>query len=88
MISDQTGFAAQQAMRETNEAGRTGFSGTNSTADTLAVQADPPAAGAGIDWGDFTTVFFAAGVVINLAMITAYIIWAFRQWSKQEASDE
>jgi hypothetical protein len=32
--------------------------------------------------GDATLAFFAVGMVINLVMITAYFIWAFRQWKK------
>ena len=32
--------------------------------------------------GDATMGFFAVGIVINLVMITAYFIWAFRQWKK------
>jgi len=31
---------------------------------------------------DATMGFFAVGMVINLVMITAYFIWAFRQWKK------
>lgn len=32
--------------------------------------------------GDATMAFFAVGMIINLIMITAYIVWAFRQWRK------
>ena len=58
------------------------------TYTTVAVEAEQSAAMADVDWGDFTSVFFAAGVVINLVMITAYFIWAYKQWNKQAASDE
>ena len=34
------------------------------------------------DEKDVTMGFFAVGIVINLVMITAYFIWAFRQWKK------
>ncbi len=61
--------------------------GAYATTGTLVVEAERSAAD-GVDWGDFTTVFFAAGVVINLVMITAYIIWAYRQWNKQAANDD
>ena len=27
-------------------------------------------------------VFFGIGIVINLVMITAYFIWAYKQWKK------
>ena len=26
------------------------------------------------------TIFFAVGIVINLALITAFFLWAIRQW--------
>ena len=61
--------------------------GSYTTTGTLAEEAVQPAI-ADVDWGDFTNVFFAAGVVINVVMITAYLIWAYKQWNKQEAGDE
>jgi hypothetical protein len=32
--------------------------------------------------------FFAIGIVINLVMITAFIIWARKQWKKTSKVDE
>jgi hypothetical protein len=32
--------------------------------------------------------FFAIGIAINLVLIGAYIIWAFRQWKKSRPQDE
>jgi cytochrome bd-type quinol oxidase subunit 2 len=32
--------------------------------------------------------FFGIGVVINLVMITAYFIWAYKQWKKSDRRDE
>jgi cytochrome bd-type quinol oxidase subunit 2 len=32
--------------------------------------------------------FFGIGVVINLLMITAYFIWAYKQWKKSDRRDE
>ncbi len=31
---------------------------------------------------DLTFGFFAVGMVINVVMLTAYFIWAFKQWNK------
>ncbi len=33
-------------------------------------------------------VFFAVGVVINIVMITAYFIWAYKQWKKTEPGEK
>ncbi len=30
------------------------------------------------------TGFFAIGMVINIALLIAYVIWAYRQWGKRE----
>ena len=35
------------------------------------------------DSGDLTFAFYAVGIVINLVMIAAYFIWAFKQWNKK-----
>lgn len=35
-----------------------------------------------------TFAFFAVGMVINIVLITAYFIWAFRQWKKKGAGNE
>ena len=32
--------------------------------------------------------FFAIGLVINLALITAYCIWAYRHWGNKGKGDE
>jgi len=37
---------------------------------------------------DSMVVFFGIGVVINLVMITAYFIWAYKQWKKSDRPDE
>ena len=29
-----------------------------------------------------STAFFAVGIVVNVVMITAFFIWACKQWSK------
>ena len=32
--------------------------------------------------------FFAIGLVINLLLITAYFIWAYKQWNKRGKGDD
>ncbi len=33
---------------------------------------------------DSLPVFFAIGMVINIALMIAYLVWAYRQWGKKE----
>jgi len=33
-------------------------------------------------------VFFGIGIVINLVMITAYFIWAYKQWKRTDKPEE
>lgn len=33
------------------------------------------------------TIFFAIGIVINLVLITAFVLWAIRQWKKTDSRD-
>ena len=51
-----------------------------SNAGAKTVQTTQPAPAH--DGADGILAFFAVGIVINLVMITAYFIWAFRQWKK------
>ena len=37
---------------------------------------------------DSLIVFFGIGIVINLVMITAYFIWAYKQWKKTDKPEE
>lgn len=32
--------------------------------------------------------FFAIGIVINVVLITAYFIWAYKQWKKPRPRDQ
>ena len=32
--------------------------------------------------------FFAIGIVVNLVLITAYFIWAYKQWKKPDKPDK
>jgi len=45
--------------------------------------ADPPH-----EQNDSLIVFFGIGIVINLVMITAYFIWAYKQWHKTDKPEE
>ena len=31
--------------------------------------------------------FFAVGIVINIVMVVAYFVWAWRQWGKKDKSE-
>jgi hypothetical protein len=52
-----------------------------STTGSLAAQTEQPAPVIDIERDDLTA-FFAVGIVINIVMITAYFVWAFKQWGK------
>ena len=54
---------------------------------TFAVYAEQPAPVVEVEREDLTS-FFAVGIVINLVMITAYFVWAYKQWSKAGATEE
>ena len=32
--------------------------------------------------------FFVIGIVVNVVLITAYFIWAYKQWKKPSPGDE
>jgi hypothetical protein len=32
--------------------------------------------------------FFAIGMVVNLVLITAYFVWAYKQWKKPGKADK
>jgi len=46
------------------------------------VAANPP------EQKDPLIVFFGIGIVINLVLITAYFIWAYKQWNKTGKPEE
>jgi len=46
------------------------------TAGPLPEQNEPP------------IIFLGIGVVINVLMITAYFIWAYKQWKKTDKPDK
>ena len=52
-----------------------------STVSTLELHSEQPAPVIEVERDDLTA-FFAVGIVINLVMITAYFVWAYKQWGK------
>ena len=69
------------------ETGRMNTAEPFSAGSALAVQAEQPAPAFEVERDDLTT-FFTIGAVINIVMITAYFIWAYKQWGKTGARDE
>ncbi len=41
-----------------------------------------------VEQEDLTMNFFVVGGVINIVMILAYFVWAFRQWKKIDAREK
>ena len=69
------------------ESGYMNTSESSPAASTLAVHTEQPAPVFEAEREDLT-VFFTIGVVINIVMITAYFVWAFKQLGKKGARDE
>ena len=49
---------------------------------------EQPAVDSRPEQNDSMIGFFGIGVVINVVMITAYFIWAYKQWKKSDKQDE
>jgi hypothetical protein len=49
---------------------------------------EQPAVDSRPEQNDSMIGFFGIGVVINVVMITAYFIWAYKQWKKSDKRDE
>jgi heme/copper-type cytochrome/quinol oxidase subunit 2 len=54
----------------------------------LTSYTEQPAADSGPEQNDSMIVFFGIGIVINVVMITAYFIWAYKQWKKSDKRNE
>jgi heme/copper-type cytochrome/quinol oxidase subunit 2 len=54
----------------------------------LTSYTEQPASDSGPEQNDSMIVFFGIGMVINVVMITAYFIWAYKQWKKSDKQDE
>jgi hypothetical protein len=46
------------------------------------VEAAPPAGSP-----EPLTIFLAVGIVINLALVTAFLLWAIRHWKRHHGKD-
>jgi len=86
-FSNNTEFTEQSVTTPGIETGRMNTAESFSAGSAIAVHSEQPAPDHEAGRGDLTT-FFTVGVVINLVMITAYFIWAYKQWGKTGTSDE
>lgn len=80
-FADNTGLAEQSVTTPGGETGQMNTAESISAGSALVVQAEQPAPAFEVERDDLTT-FFTIGIVINLVMITAYFVWAFKQWKK------
>ena len=56
--------------------------------DTQETYTEQPLPDAGQEADNSLVVFFGIGMVINLVLITAYFIWAYKQWKKPREQDD
>jgi heme/copper-type cytochrome/quinol oxidase subunit 2 len=54
----------------------------------LTSYTEQPTLDSGLPQNDPLIVFFGIGIVINVVMITAYFIWAYKQWKKSDRQKE
>ena len=54
------------------------------TNTAVSVHTEQPVSVPGVEEKDLTTNFYLVGGAINITMITAYFIWAFRAWKKAD----
>jgi heme/copper-type cytochrome/quinol oxidase subunit 2 len=52
--------------------------------NTISLYTEQPASVSAAEEKDLTTNFYLVGGVINIVMISAYFIWAFRAWKKAD----
>jgi len=57
---------------------------STSTNTTVSVHTEQPVLDPLVEEKDLSTNFYIVGGVINITMITAYFIWAFRAWKKAD----
>lgn len=55
-----------------------------STSTAVSLHTEQPVSVPEVEEKDLTTNFYLVGGVINITMITAYFIWAFRAWKKAD----
>lgn len=51
---------------------------------TAGLRTEQPVSVSAAEEKDLTTNFYLVGGVINIVMISAYFIWAFRAWKKAD----
>ena len=85
-FADNTGLAEQSVTTPGGETGQMNTAESISAGSAIAVHSEQPAPAIEAGREDLTT-FFAVGVVINLVMITAYFIWAYKQWNMTGTRD-
>lgn len=86
-FADNTESTEQSITRQNVETGRMNTTQPFSTASTVVVQSEQPVPVFEAERDDLTS-FFAVGIVINIVMITAYFVWAYKQWGKTGAREE
>jgi hypothetical protein len=59
-----------------------------STNSTITAHTEQPTAVQKVEQNTPTIGFFAIGMVINIVMISAYFIWAYKQWKKTDKQDK
>jgi hypothetical protein len=87
ILAENTQTAEQSDTMPNIETGRINNAESFPAAYAVTLHSEQPAPVFEVEREDLTT-FFAVGVIINFVMITAYFIWAFKQWGKTGASDE
>ena len=85
--ADHTISTAQSSTKQNFETSRMNTAEPFSAAGALTVQSEQPAPVIEVEREDLTT-FFAVGMVVNIVMITAYFIWAYKQWGKTGEREE
>jgi hypothetical protein len=53
--------------------------------ETVSVNTEQPDS---VNQGEHLYGFFAIGLIINVVMIIAFFIWAYRQWNKKGTGEE
>ena len=86
-LAENTESTEQSVTMPKLGAGRINTADSYPAASAVAVHSERPAPVIEVEREDLTT-FFAVGVIINIVMITAYFIWAYKQWGKSGARDE
>lgn len=86
-LTDNTEPTEHSTTMSGPDTGRTNTAESSSAGSTLAVHSEQPAPVIEVEQKDLTA-FFAVGLVINIVMITAFFIWAYKQWNKSGRSGE